>query len=84
MGRNGEFGLAQYFSSYFPSDVIHAIKSYDVGPPVLLPLRRKWYCRFLSLLNSIASAGFELANLGFNGKHDNHYTTEATLIGFTL
>jgi hypothetical protein len=31
---------------------------------------------FIPLKKPIASAGFELANLESNGKHDNHYTTE--------
>jgi hypothetical protein len=30
---------------------------------------------FVSLKNPSASAGIELANLGSNGKHANHYTT---------
>jgi hypothetical protein len=29
-------------------------------------------------LKSIASAGFQPAKLGSNGKHANHYTTEVT------
>jgi hypothetical protein len=45
-----------------------------MGPTALLPLLRKLCCGFLSL-----SAGFEPANLGFNGKHDNYYTTENDL-----
>jgi hypothetical protein len=28
----------------------HAVKSYDMGPPALLPIRRKLYCGFLSPL----------------------------------
>jgi hypothetical protein len=39
-------------------------KSYDIGPTILLPLRRKARCGLLS-----PSAGFEPAS---NGKHDNH------------
>jgi hypothetical protein len=31
---------------------------------------------FIALKNSSSSAGFEPANLKFNGKHDNHQTTE--------
>jgi hypothetical protein len=31
-----------------------------------------------SPLQSVASSEFEPANLGSNGKHANHYTTEAT------
>jgi hypothetical protein len=31
---------------------------------------------FIARNNESLSAGFEPPNLGFNGKHDNHYTTE--------
>jgi hypothetical protein len=31
---------------------------------------------FIVLKNPSLSAGFEPTNLGFNGKHDDHYTTE--------
>jgi hypothetical protein len=31
---------------------------------------------FIALKNPSLSAGFEPANLGLNGKDDNHYTTE--------
>jgi hypothetical protein len=55
---------------------LHAAKSYDIGSPFLLPFRKKVYCGFLSPLKSIALAVFEPANLGYNGKHDNHYTTQ--------
>jgi hypothetical protein len=43
---------------------LHAVKPYDVGPTALLLLRRKACCGLLSRLKSIASAGFEIANLG--------------------
>jgi hypothetical protein len=33
---------------------------------------------FIALKKSIASAGFELATLGSNGKNTKRYTTEAT------
>jgi hypothetical protein len=49
-----------------------------MGRPPLLPTRRKVYRGFLSLLKSIALAGFEPATLEPSGKHTNHYTTEAT------
>jgi hypothetical protein len=49
-----------------------------MGPPALLPIRRKLCCGFLSPLKSIASAGFEPAILGSSGKNTNHNTTEAT------
>jgi hypothetical protein len=31
---------------------------------------------FIAFKNPSSSAGFEPANLGSNGKHDNHYTAE--------
>jgi hypothetical protein len=37
-----------------------------MGPPALLPIRRKVCCRFLSPLKSIALAGFETATFGFS------------------
>jgi hypothetical protein len=62
------------------SDILHAIKSYDMGPPALLTLWRKGCYRFLLpvKVHRLASAGFEHANFGSNGKHVNYYTTEAT------
>jgi hypothetical protein len=56
---------------------LHVVKSYDMRSPALLPHRRKVCCGFLSPLKVHRSAGFELANVGSNGKHTNHYTTEA-------
>jgi hypothetical protein len=47
---NDEFGLVKYFCSYFPSDFLLALKSYDMGLPAILPLGRKAYCGFLSPL----------------------------------
>jgi hypothetical protein len=34
---------------------------------------------FITLKNLSPSVEFETANLGSNGKHTNHYTTEATI-----
>jgi hypothetical protein len=48
--ENYEFGLAKYFRSYFPSDILHAVKSYNMEPPDLLLLRRKARCGFVSPL----------------------------------
>jgi hypothetical protein len=31
---------------------------------------------FIAFKNPSLSAGFERANLGSNGNHDNHYTTD--------
>jgi hypothetical protein len=51
----------------------HAVKSYDIGPPALLPVREEGVLRIF-----IALTGFERANFGSSGKHSNHYTTKAT------
>jgi hypothetical protein len=32
------------------TDLLNAVKSYDMGPPALLPIRRKVSCGFLSPL----------------------------------
>jgi hypothetical protein len=40
------------------------------------PLKEGVLRNFIALKNPSTSAGFEPANLGFSGKHDNHYTTE--------
>jgi hypothetical protein len=42
--------------------LLHVVKSYDMGPAALLPIRRKVCCGFLSPLKYIVLAGFELAN----------------------
>jgi hypothetical protein len=42
-----------------------------MGPMIKVVLRI-----FIALKNPSLSAGFENANLGSNGKHANHYTTE--------
>jgi hypothetical protein len=35
---NYEIGHAKYFCpNYFPSDILHAIKSYDIGPRLYFP-----------------------------------------------
>jgi hypothetical protein len=39
--------LQNFFLFILASDILHAIKSYDMGPPALLPLRRKVCCGFL-------------------------------------
>ena len=42
---------------------------YDMGPTVLLPLRRKACWRYFRPKNPTASAGFQPANLGTKGQH---------------
>jgi hypothetical protein len=43
---------------------LHSAKSYDIGHPALLPIRRKACCGFLSPLKTIALAGVKTWNLG--------------------
>jgi hypothetical protein len=67
----------QSFLLILASDFWNAVKSYDMGPTALLPIRRKACCGFLSprpYLNP------RTLNLGSNGKHANRYTTEATVL----
>jgi hypothetical protein len=74
---NNEFSLQIIFlhtSKWF----LYAVKSCDIGPTDLLPLRSKACCAFLSPLKTHHSAGYEPANLGSNGKHANHYRTVGT------
>jgi hypothetical protein len=52
-----------------------------MGPTALLPLRRRRPADFTALRSSSPSTGFEPTNLGSNGKHTNHYTTEDELMG---
>jgi hypothetical protein len=56
-----EISVSQY------RDLYHAVRSYDMGPPTLISLRRKSCYGFLSPL-----AGYEPTNLGSNGKHNHH------------
>jgi hypothetical protein len=59
--------------------LLHAEKSYDMGPPALLLIRKEVVVRiFIAIKKSIAFAEFEPANFGSSGKHINHYTTKAT------
>jgi hypothetical protein len=73
-GREWWIWPCEVFLFILTSDFLHAVKSYDMEPTALLLLRRKVCCGFLS----IALAGFEPANRWSDGKHGNHYTTEAT------
>jgi hypothetical protein len=54
------------------SDFLHGIKRLH------FPFEGRRAVDFYHAKKSIASAGFERANLASNGKHTNHYTTKAT------
>jgi hypothetical protein len=44
-----------------------------MGPPALLPIRKKACSEFVSPLKSIGLAGLEPATFGSSGNHTNHY-----------
>jgi hypothetical protein len=66
--RNGrkewEFSL-EVFVFMLASDLLHAVKSYDMGPPALLPLQRKACCGFsVTLKNPSPWPGLNPRTLG--------------------
>jgi hypothetical protein len=75
--RNDTFSIRSIFFHPLKVFLIYR-KILRRGADGFITLRRKGCCRFLSPLKSIASTGFEPANLGSNGKHANHYINEAT------
>jgi hypothetical protein len=77
VGRNGEINYDDASSFILRRVLLHSVKSHDMGPAALLPLRKKACWGILSSLkNPSPSAEFEYANLGSNGKHADHCTTE--------
>jgi hypothetical protein len=68
--------ILRYEVSLFILRRVFDIKSCNMEPTALLPLRRKSRCELLSPLKYIALVEFEPVNLAFNGKHGNHYTIE--------
>jgi hypothetical protein len=59
--------------------IYHYVKFYDSGLPALLPPpppKEVVQQIFVALKNPSSWAGFKSANLGSNGKHANHSTTE--------
>jgi hypothetical protein len=75
---NDEFSL---ISIYVHSSVIFMCrKILQQGADVFNSPRKEDLLQiFIPILKSIALAGFEPMNLGDNGKHVNHYTTEVTV-----
>jgi len=53
---------------------------YDMGPTVLLPLRRKACSGFFHPKNPTASAGFEPANLGTKASGSAHISVQKQAI----
>jgi hypothetical protein len=45
-------------------DLKHAVKSYDMGPPALVPNRRKEFHEFVSPLNPLLRPGLNPRHLG--------------------
>jgi hypothetical protein len=62
---------------YFFSYLYGSLTCRKIGVDVFMsPPKEVTQHIFMALENPPSSAGFEPANLGSNGKHDNHYTTE--------
>jgi hypothetical protein len=79
--RNGRRGWwicsCQVFLFVPASDFLHVVKSYDMVPQALLPLRKKSCCGFLSLL--------KYHRFGRVWTRANHYATEVTyMISFRI
>jgi hypothetical protein len=53
--------------------LLHAVKSYDMGPPALLPIRKECV-----LWIFIPLARLEAEDFGSSDKYTNHYTSKAT------
>jgi hypothetical protein len=65
--------FANELSLSYSAVFFNTVKSYNMGPLDLLPLRRKLcYGSLSELKNPSTSAGFETATLGSNGKHVSH------------
>jgi hypothetical protein len=60
--------LAYEISVSYCRDVYHAVKSYEMGPTALLPLRRKSCYRSIALKHPSFWAVSETVNLGSNDK----------------
>jgi hypothetical protein len=67
-----------YLPHVTPRDLYHAVKSYDTGPPALLPIRREGVLRIFIALKIHRLGPVRTANFGPSGKHANHYTTKVT------
>jgi hypothetical protein len=55
---------------------VHAVISYDIGPPALVPLRRKACCGFLSPLKVHRLGWVWPREPWSNGRHANCYTAK--------
>jgi hypothetical protein len=66
MGEGSDgFCLAKYFCSYFPSDFLHSIKSYNMEPPAFLPPLEEGVLHiFIALKNPPPQLGLNLQTLG--------------------
>jgi hypothetical protein len=64
-------------SLFTPIELFNVVvKSYDMGRRLNFPPKEVVLLIFIAHKNPSLSARFEPSNPGFNGKHDNHYTTE--------
>jgi hypothetical protein len=51
MGKGNEFGIGKYFCSYFPSNFLHAVKTYNMGLWLYFPLKEGVLQTFITLRN---------------------------------
>jgi hypothetical protein len=59
--------------------LLHIIKSYNMGPLALLPIRKEGVLRIcIALKKSIALAGLQPTTFASSDKHTNHCTTKVT------
>jgi hypothetical protein len=59
--------------------ILHAVKSYDMGPfRFTSHPRGRWLRIFIALKNPSPWPDFEPATFGSSGQHTNHYSTKAT------
>jgi hypothetical protein len=65
----------EVYFSILANDILHAVKYYDIGPPTLLPLRRKLCGGIYRHSNPSPSVRMKPANLESYCKHASRYTT---------
>jgi hypothetical protein len=65
--------------------LLHAVKSYNLGPSGFTAPPKEGRLRiFIALKKSIVLARFEPATFGSGDKHTNHYTAKATILTYVF
>jgi hypothetical protein len=79
MGEKGEMRILSTHPCGTSRVLLHAVKSYDMGPSRFYSHRRaRCAADFIALRKSSPWLGLEPATFGSSGQHTNHYTTKAT------